>query len=265
MSIILTNLDCLPRPKRTGEHPGIQRHAPTKPDTGRVPPKLVRDLIAVHESAHAVVAYTLGLEPIALTFDRDGKGGKCHLATIDGASPTTIAAWCLAGLVGERIAYGAVYSRHAEGAADHAKAIETLSKICTDERAIETAMADTEKRVERILRERWRLVKKLAFEMQERNGLLAHDIERIVAVDRKLRKLEWEAERRATRRHAQQHKAGKGLSKAIPQQQFAFEETYRGVEIKAQSRAGLERAKRFHDWLGSERGGMMTMEGGWVR
>jgi hypothetical protein len=256
MSIILTNLDCI-KPQRTGEHPGIARMKPTKPDTRPVPPKIARDLTSVHESAHAVVAHALGLEPIALTFDPDGKGGKCHLATLDGAEPTTIAAWCLAGIVSERIAYGAVYTRHAGKATDHNKAVEALAKVCADERAIEAAMVETEKKVERILREKWRLVEKLAFEMQDRNGLLAHDIERIILADQRSKSPLRNGE-------AKQAETRAAAGRALPTKPFAFETNYRGVTMRASSQRGLNAMKRMHDEL-AKRGGMQTAEGGWIR
>jgi hypothetical protein len=242
---------------RVGETPRIARMKPTKPDTNHVPAKIARDLIAVHESAHAVVAHALGLEPIALTFDADGKGGACRLTTTDGAEPTTIAAWSLAGLVGERIAYGAIYTRHAGNAVDHNKAVEALAKVCADERAIKAAMVETEKKVERLLRKKWRLVEKLAAAMNaSERGLLADDIARIIEEERKERLLVWRAKKRKQRAAYRT-----AAPQTLPSQQFVFETNYRGVKLRATSQRGIDVMKRMHDEM-AKNGGVVYRNDG---
>jgi hypothetical protein len=153
------------------------------------------------------------------------------------------------------------YTRHAGNAVDHNKAVEELSKAYKGERVIEARMADIEKRVEALLRKKWRLVEKLAAAMNaSERGLLADSIKNIIELDHHERRLVARAKKRKQR--AEQQRPGGGQT--LPRQAFVFDQMYRGVRIKANTQRGIDVMKRMHDEM-AKTGGIQTAEGGWIR
>jgi hypothetical protein len=255
MSIILTNLDCLPKPQRHGETPAIAKHPPTKPQRPQPAPSERRT--AVHEAAHAFVAEALGRATWCTSIEpRGNAGGEVRLSEY--LDDTTMLALLAAGRAGEEAILGDV---NEIGCGGDDRAIERIANVIsqrTGEPArmiIKVAHAQARAIVEKYKG----AIRRLATTLQQKRMLKLDEVDRAIEeakdLDRRHRKALWARKRRAQQRAA---------APARSTQRFAYETDYRGVTIRANTQRALDRAKRMHDDL-AKTGGMQTAEGGWIR